>query len=70
MITDYSEPYRVLIADDNQNVLNLLVDLLVAEGYEVASASNGGGVFELALSFEPDLIISDVVMPVLDGIRL
>ena len=70
MIRDNSERYRVLIADDNQKVLDLLVELLTGEGYEVTSAKDGGGVFAQTLSFEPDLIISDVVMPVIDGIRL
>lgn len=70
MIADSADRHRLLIADDNQLVLDLLVELLVAEGYEVASAPDGGGVFDLALSFEPDLIISDVVMPVIDGISL
>ncbi|HUE81926.1 MAG TPA: PAS domain S-box protein [Pyrinomonadaceae bacterium] len=70
MIRDHSERYRVLIVDDNQHVLDLLVELLTGEGYEITSAKDGGGVFEQTLSFEPDLIISDVVMPVIDGITL
>jgi PAS domain S-box-containing protein len=61
---------RVLIVDDDQKVASLLTDLLEHEGYEVVAASDGGRALELLTSFEPDVVISDVVMPVLDGIEL
>ncbi len=65
-----SERGRLLIVDDDQKVRELLVDLVAGEGYEVASASDGAAGLELAISFSPDLIISDVVMPRLDGLGL
>jgi PAS domain S-box-containing protein len=64
------EKSRVLIVDDDQKVLALLSELLECEGYEVASASNGGSALEIVKSFGPDVVISDVVMPVLNGIEL
>lgn len=70
MIQTPSEKCRVLIVDDDQKVCALIVELLQQEGYEVASATDGGGALEMLDSFEPDLVISDVVMPVLDGIEL
>ena len=66
----FSEQRRVLVIDDDQKVRELLVDLLAQEGYAVTPASDGGHGRELALSCEPDLVISDVVMPVLGGIEL
>lgn len=48
----------------------LLAELIENEGYEVACASDGGSALEIVSSFEPDVVISDVVMPVLDGIEL
>jgi PAS domain S-box-containing protein len=48
----------------------LLTELLLAEGYEAISANDGGQGLAAARSFEPDLVISDVVMPVLDGFEL
>lgn len=48
----------------------LLTELIEGEGYEVACASDGGSGLEMVGSFEPDVVISDVVMPVLDGIEL
>ena len=64
------EPRRVLIADDDQKVLDMLVELLELEGYEVFAARDGASALELLTSCEPDLIVSDVVMPALDGIEL
>ena len=65
-----SEPRRVLIVDDDQKVLDLLVELLELEGYEVSAARDGASALDLLTSFEPDLVVSDVVMPVLDGMEL
>jgi PAS domain S-box-containing protein len=60
----------MLIVDDDQKVSQLLVDLLEQAGYEVMSASNGEKALELIPSFQPEVVISDVVMPVIDGIEL
>src|SRR5262245_44778941 len=65
-----SDRGRVLIVDDNDQVLDLLVDLLTAEDYEVSAASNGSQALDLAVSFGPDVVLSDVVMPELDGLEL
>ncbi len=64
------EKSRVLIVDDDQKVQALLNDLLEADGYENACASNGAEALEIVKSFGPDVVISDVVMPVLNGIEL
>ena len=68
MIQTPSEKCRVLIVDDDQKVLAYLVELLEQEGYEVASASDGGSALDQVHSVEPDLVISDVVMPVVRDI--
>jgi two-component system, cell cycle sensor histidine kinase and response regulator CckA len=70
MRTSTSERGRVLIVDDDRKILDLLVDLLELEGYLISTASDGAQAIELARSFEPDLIVSDVVMPVLGGLEL
>src|SRR4030095_9882210 len=61
---------RILIVDDDRKILDLLIELLASEGYDIASAIDGGEAFELALTFEPDTVISDVVMPVVGGLEL
>jgi PAS domain S-box-containing protein len=70
MNSSTSERGRVLIVDDDEKVLDLLVELLGLEGYEVSGARNGSEALDIAVSFEPDLVISDVVMPVVDGLEL
>src|SRR5690349_1163194 len=65
-----SDRGRILIVDDNDKVLDLLVDLLTEEGYEVSAASDGSRALDLAVSFAPDVVLSDVVMPELDGLEL
>ena len=65
-----SDRGRILVVDDDQRILDLLVELLGLEGYEVSAAKDGAEALELALSFEPDVVISDVVMPVVDGLQL
>ena len=64
------EPRRILIVDDDQKILDLLVELLELEGYEVSAARDGVSALDLLTSCEPDLVVSDVVMPLLDGIEL
>ena len=70
MSTSTSDRGRVLIVDDDRNVLELLVDLLELEGYEVAGASDGAEGVDLAHSFGPDVVLSDVVMPRVNGLEL
>src|SRR6185436_512069 len=65
-----SERGRILIVDDDQTILDLLVGLLTEEGYEVATATDGAKAFEVAQSFQPDTVVSDVVMPSVDGLEL
>src|SRR6267378_6655114 len=65
-----SDRGRILVVDDDQRILDLLVELLEQEGYEVSAAKDGAEALELALSFGPDVVISDVVMPVVDGLEL
>jgi len=70
MLKASPEKCRVLIVDDDQKLCSLLNEIIENEGYEVATAADGGSGRDLVLSFEPDVVISDVVMPVLDGIEL
>ena len=65
-----SERGRVLIVDDDQKIRDLLVELLKLEGYEVATAPDGAEAMDLALSFDPDVVLSDVVMPMVGGLEL
>lgn len=59
---------RILVVDDEPNYRRLLEVNLAPEGFEIITASNGEEALELVSSKRPDLVILDVMMPVLDGI--
>ncbi|MCZ7403044.1 MAG: hybrid sensor histidine kinase/response regulator [Candidatus Methanoperedens sp.] len=61
---------KILVVDDNINDRNLLLELLNADGYEVTSASNGVEALEKIRESKPDLVISDIMMPEMDGFGL
>jgi two-component system alkaline phosphatase synthesis response regulator PhoP len=60
--------YKILVVDDDPDIVELLQYNLTREGYEVAQAENGKKAIEVAQTFRPDVILMDVMMPVLDGI--
>lgn len=64
-----SEAYRILLVDDEEDILNFLSYNLKKEGYEVFTALNGQDGIELAKKNKPHLIVLDVMMPEMDGIE-
>jgi signal transduction histidine kinase/DNA-binding response OmpR family regulator len=61
---------RILLADDNADMRDYVRRLLTAQGYEVESAADGEAALAAARRGAPDLILSDVMMPKLDGFGL
>ncbi len=61
---------RVIIVDDNIQNLYLLEKLLTGYGYLVSSARNGRDALKIAKEKPPDIILSDILMPVMDGFEL
>lgn len=61
------EPKKILLVDDSRTTLMMEKMILKAEPYELLVANDGSEAVELALSERPDLILLDVVMPVMDG---
>ncbi len=67
--TERKEKQTLLLADDNEEVLEYLYDQLSKE-YQIYQATNGRQVLELLQTVIPDLIISDVMMPEVNGLSL
>jgi two-component system alkaline phosphatase synthesis response regulator PhoP len=67
-----SEPdkMKILVIDDEEDVLNFITYNLTKDGYQVMTAENGREGLEKAATFKPDLILLDVMMPDLDGIEV
>ena len=61
--------YRILLIDDEADILEFVKYNLEKDGYEVFTASNGAEGLEVALKVKPHLILLDMMMPVLDGIE-
>jgi len=61
---------KILIAEDEPSLRENLQWMLELEGFEVMSASNGRDALALAMQTRPDLVLSDVMMPILDGYGL
>jgi CheY-like chemotaxis protein len=59
---------RILIVDDDPNIVQMLSDILTDEGYEVATATQSLRAFDRAKEAQPDLILMDIMMPYLDGL--
>ena len=60
---------KVLVVDDDADIVELLEYNLIKEGYSVQTASTGKKAIEIATTFIPDLILLDIMMPQLDGIE-
>ncbi len=61
---------KILIADDNKQITSVLMEYAKKEGYMVEIASDGAEAIEKFKSFEPDLILLDVMMPRMDGFEV
>ncbi len=61
---------RILIAEDNPESRYLLQQMLEADGHQVRAAENGAEALELALEQPPEIIIADIMMPIMNGFRL
>ena len=64
------KPKKILVADDNEIILKIVRNALESENYLTITAENGLEAMKLALQEKPDLIITDLLMPKMDGITL
>ncbi|HQY89351.1 MAG TPA: response regulator, partial [Tepidisphaeraceae bacterium] len=61
--------YRVLVVDDEKNIRLMLRNALETDGYEVIEAENGKQALDELEGFRPDVVLLDLSMPVMDGMR-
>ncbi len=68
---EYPKPYRVLVAEDDEAFLDLLAELLEADGRfaVVARATNGRKAVSLTRKLDLDAVVMDIELPVLDGVE-
>lgn len=62
--------FKILVVEDSKNIRKLMAARLEQEGYEVIQAENGSIALEVLDTYQIDLIISDIMMPKLDGFEL
>ncbi len=60
---------KIMVVDDEPIIADTLVDILRGEGYSALSVSNGESAIKCAEMFRPDVLVTDVIMPGLDGIE-
>ena len=63
-------PQRVLVVDDEPTVTEVVGRYLLLEGYEVAVAGDGAEALRLARKWDPDLLVLDLMLPVVDGLEV
>ncbi|MCD6561978.1 MAG: response regulator [Deltaproteobacteria bacterium] len=61
---------KILLVEDDNEVLNLIKEIFLLEGYDVRCAVDGVTGYEVFLKFKPDLVLTDVVMPNMSGVEL
>jgi len=61
---------KVLVVDDEPGIRNLVTAYLNAEGYEYQTASDGKQALDLIRTYKPDVIILDIMLPLVDGIEV
>ncbi|MCX6721266.1 MAG: response regulator [Candidatus Staskawiczbacteria bacterium] len=65
-----SENKKILVVEDDSVLRNTIIDKLTSEGFEALGAKNGQEGLDLALQAHPDLILVDILMPVMDGMEM
>ena len=61
---------RILVVDDHEQIRDSISEILELQGYEVKTAINGKDAMDQVGGFQPDLIVTDILMPDMDGYEL
>lgn len=63
-------PHKILIVDDEPNIIISLEFLMQQSGYEVATARDGADAMQKIATFQPDLVLLDIMLPQLNGFEI
>jgi CheY-like chemotaxis protein len=66
---DGAKKIRVMVIDDESLIADTVVEILSEEGFEATALPTGNSAIEMAGSWQPDIVLSDVIMPGLNGIE-
>lgn len=66
-LADDGKPKRILLVEDDDNLADVYITRLEAEGFDLKRVSNGEDALAVALEYRPDLVILDVMMPKVSG---
>jgi two-component system, OmpR family, alkaline phosphatase synthesis response regulator PhoP len=66
---DTQKPARLLLAEDDPMLLDVYKTRYEAEGFEVMTCSDGKAALEIIKEYHPDLVLLDLMMPVMSGMR-
>jgi two-component system KDP operon response regulator KdpE len=70
LVIEMNEKPRILVVDDEPQLTRVLRTGLTSRGYDVRAAADGLAGFETFTDWHPDLVITDLAMPVMDGLEL
>lgn len=70
IIMNHTNQHTLLLVDDNFDNIELLEEILKAQGYNTLTALTGFDAIRLAVNQQPDLILLDIAMPVMDGMEV
>ncbi len=60
---------KILVIEDDSSFRNVLVQMLARAGYDVRQAGDGNQAVEVCASFQPDLVLTDIIMPDKEGLE-
>ena len=65
--TDNNEKIRLLLVEDERTLAGIIADTLSEKGFEVRCAYNGADGLRAAAEFRPEVVVTDIMMPTMDG---
>ena len=65
--TDNNEKIRLLLVEDERTLASIIADTLSEKGFEVRCAYNGADGLRAAAEFRPEVVVTDIMMPTMDG---